>query len=999
MGRLGGADAQARAASRLGPFDLVHAHYAAPAGDAVRRARPGVPVVVSVHGGDVLAVAERSAAGARAVRSGLENARLVLANSAGMAARARELGAQHTQVVHLGTDLPAASARARQRARHRRAPRRPQAPRRRAARAVAAARQPPRAALGRRRRRAGTRLARAARRRARARRARPLPRPASAARGARGRAGRRRVRAAERRRGVRRRLRRGDGRRGAGDRLPRRARAGGDRRRRRRAAARAARRPGGARRRAARAARRARRGGASSATPRARPSRPASRGSSAAARPSRRTRTRCDEAGRGRRTRGEAAADEPVLFVTNHAPAFRIGAFAALHEAEDVVFALVGGGVRHGGAIVTQDPPFPVIRPSQRAVGRLAASGRFRAVVAGLSGRVALPAAYLGARSARHPVRPLGDDLAPPAHAGARALLPAAAPPLPPRGRDRHVRPARVGLRPLQGRHATGVRGAAERRRRVLDGARAAAPPRAVPGPVCGPARAGEGAVGAPAWRAWPHGRRSSWPATARSSTDAAHPHRPRWRPNEVRNLYAGSDVVVVPSIPTRDFLEPWGLVVNEAFDQGVPVIATTAVGAAAGGLVRHEETGLVVPPATTPRSRRAIRRLHDDPELRARLGAAGRASGRERLLPRRLGGRDEPGAGGRRRQEGAASVAAAMPRILLVMVLTLLVAAPAAIAGTRARHHPRLLRRREARRQLHAVRDPRRAQQPPGRHRPVLRLPRRARARARRQRRQASRRRRRRRARRGRRLRWPVRAAHPERPRGAGRARPGGRRAAKPRSRSATAPSCPAPPASPPTRPATTIPTTLLAVLILLGVAALVGRRPVRPQACPPSPARLTRPPRSRRGPHRSPHASLPRAGAAGAALAERDRLLLAGDRVRRRRRAAAGAHDVRRDRRSCCSAPASAPRRCSCPRARAGRLHGGLTLAAVALLAAYTAVSIVWSLAPSDSWIEAEPHVLLPLRVRRHDGARAARARAAGRRCCTGSRSPASSSAAGRC
>jgi hypothetical protein len=41
--------------------------------------------------------------------------------------------------------------------------------------------------------------------------------------------------------------------------------------------------------------------------------------------------------------------------------------------------------------------------------------------------------------------------------------------------------------------------------------------------------------------------------------------------------------------------------------------------------------------------------------------------------------------------------------------------------------------------------------------------------------------------------------------------------------------------------------------------------------------------------------------------------------------------------------------------PHARAGRLHGGLTLAAVGILAAYTAVSVIWSLAPSDSWIEA--------------------------------------------
>src|SRR3954463_5756547 len=35
-------------------FDLVHAHYAVPAGDAVRRVAPDAPLVVSVHGGDVL---------------------------------------------------------------------------------------------------------------------------------------------------------------------------------------------------------------------------------------------------------------------------------------------------------------------------------------------------------------------------------------------------------------------------------------------------------------------------------------------------------------------------------------------------------------------------------------------------------------------------------------------------------------------------------------------------------------------------------------------------------------------------------------------------------------------------------------------------------------------------------------------------------------------------------------------------------------------------------
>ena len=90
-------------------FDLVHAHYAAPAGDAVRRT--GAPYVVSVHGGDVLSVAAASAAGARAVRRGLEEARLVLANSAAIARRAERLGATATRVVHLGTDVPERAGR------------------------------------------------------------------------------------------------------------------------------------------------------------------------------------------------------------------------------------------------------------------------------------------------------------------------------------------------------------------------------------------------------------------------------------------------------------------------------------------------------------------------------------------------------------------------------------------------------------------------------------------------------------------------------------------------------------------------------------------------------------------------------------------------------------------------------------------------------------------------------------------------------------------------
>jgi len=90
---------------------------------------------------------------------------------------------------------------------------------------------------------------------------------------------------------------------------------------------------------------------------------------------------------------------------------------------------------------------------------------------------------------------------------------------------------------------------------------------------------------------------------------------------------YAAADLLVLPSIPTPRFREPWGLVCNEALHQGTPVVATTAVGAVAGGLIRDGETGLVVAPGDAPALAAAIQRLLDDPALRTRLGAAGRAA------------------------------------------------------------------------------------------------------------------------------------------------------------------------------------------------------------------------------------------------------------------------------------------------------------------------------------------------------------------------------------
>jgi glycosyltransferase involved in cell wall biosynthesis len=85
---------------------------------------------------------------------------------------------------------------------------------------------------------------------------------------------------------------------------------------------------------------------------------------------------------------------------------------------------------------------------------------------------------------------------------------------------------------------------------------------------------------------------------------------------------YRLATLLVLPSITTRDFREPWGLVVNEAMHQGCPVVATTAVGAAMGGLVRDGETGLVVPERDSAALEAALSRILTDPTLQRRFSA-----------------------------------------------------------------------------------------------------------------------------------------------------------------------------------------------------------------------------------------------------------------------------------------------------------------------------------------------------------------------------------------
>src|SRR5262245_6515410 len=58
--------------------------------------------------------------------------------------------------------------------------------------------------------------------------------------------------------------------------------------------------------------------------------------------------------------------------------------------------------------------------------------------------------------------------------------------------------------------------------------------------------------------------------------------------PDDAPPYYALAWMSVLPSITTSMSKETWGLVINEAFNQGLPVIATEAVGAVAGGFLRN---------------------------------------------------------------------------------------------------------------------------------------------------------------------------------------------------------------------------------------------------------------------------------------------------------------------------------------------------------------------------------------------------------------------------
>jgi glycosyltransferase involved in cell wall biosynthesis len=336
---------------------------------------------------------------------------------------------------------------------------------------------------------------------------------------------------------------------------------------------------------------------------------------------------------------------KPVLFVTGHAPAYRVGAFARLHELEDIEVALFGGRSKHGGEVFSGEMPFPhrLVRPWELAA--LAASGRYRAVVCPTGGRVAPMATWVGTRRARVPLILWASLWAHPRSAAhALGYLPL----------RRLYRTAEAVV--TYGPHVSAyVRERGARNVHVapqsVDNDFWSAPTAAAPGARSWPATAHtkflfvgrpvrEKGLGVLMW-AW---RSSGLRTPAAALVLVGVGPEPPWAPaggaagveehgvvcldsvprHELRSIYAASDVLVLPSIRTPTFREPWGLVVNEAMNRGLAVIASDAVGAAAGGLVRDGRNGRVVPAGDSAALADAIRELAADPGLRARFGAAG---------------------------------------------------------------------------------------------------------------------------------------------------------------------------------------------------------------------------------------------------------------------------------------------------------------------------------------------------------------------------------------
>jgi glycosyltransferase involved in cell wall biosynthesis len=95
--------------------------------------------------------------------------------------------------------------------------------------------------------------------------------------------------------------------------------------------------------------------------------------------------------------------------------------------------------------------------------------------------------------------------------------------------------------------------------------------------------------------------------------------------PEAMRGMLGGASIACLSSV-----WEGMPGAVMEAMACGLPVVATDVSGTRE--VVADGESGLLVPPCDPPALARALARLLDDPELRTRLGTAGRRRMEERF-------------------------------------------------------------------------------------------------------------------------------------------------------------------------------------------------------------------------------------------------------------------------------------------------------------------------------------------------------------------------------
>jgi len=97
-----------------------------------------------------------------------------------------------------------------------------------------------------------------------------------------------------------------------------------------------------------------------------------------------------------------------------------------------------------------------------------------------------------------------------------------------------------------------------------------------------------------------------------------------RQKQERVAQLLQDADVLVAPSVPTRDGRrEGIPVVLMEAMSSGVPVVASNISGIPE--LVVDGRTGLLAPPGEAVALADALKRYYHDPALRKRLGLSGR--------------------------------------------------------------------------------------------------------------------------------------------------------------------------------------------------------------------------------------------------------------------------------------------------------------------------------------------------------------------------------------